>query len=230
MGTLFIGYSGGTIRLSDLMHGFVGATPAAPKVRSARSIASRQQRILNTFKLASLWSPIFDVPPEWIISITDIESSHDPNKVNMAAHSKGGAWGLMQQMADEAGEKLATIKRGFSEVPVVAATLKKWKGHPENLLDPMLNSMLGAWQLGMIRKNLGNTTDFKNIAAAYHQGLGAVRQRMKKGEPVVSRKTPAGLAYVAMATRAQNKFVPVLQAADPANTVLLALSQPGSSF
>lgn len=196
---------------------------------------------IDTFDLARRWGPIFGCPPATIMAITEIESAQDPSRVNPARADKGGAWGLGQQMADEADEKLGRIRRGFlSANPELAPVLARWKirpkkladldaiakagkldeaktkefkdvvetlhSHgvfPENLNDPELNIIMVAWQLGGLHKEFG---DFPTVAAAYHQGAGAVRSRLAAGEQPVGKQQPKGRAYVAMATHAYDKF------------------------
>jgi hypothetical protein len=163
-----------------------------------------------TLIAARKWNDVFGTPMGTIMSIVDIESAHNPIKVNMARAEKGGAWGLGQQMLDEAPEKIARIVARYGRIfPQVRATAKKWKGKPENLLDPDLNLMLTAWQLGKLHATFG---DFPTVAAAYHQGSGAVLHRLATGKPAVSRAQPLGLAYVSMAKAAREKYAPLIYA------------------
>jgi soluble lytic murein transglycosylase-like protein len=160
-----------------------------------------------TEALAKKWSPVFEVPVTTIMSIVDIESAHDPRHVNMAAFDKGGAWGLGQQMFDEASEKIQKIRHLFGDkFPQVKATARKWRGDPAMLLDPDLNLMLTAWQLGRLNKVFQG--DFDVVAAAYHQGEGAIRRRLAHGLPAVNRNQPKGMVYVAMAEAARKKYEP----------------------
>lgn len=162
----------------------------------------------KTLALVKKWSPIFGVPPETIMSIVAIESEHDPNKVNPAREDKGGAWGLGQQMLDEADEKIHKIRATFGKQhPEIKVTAKRWRGDPSNLLDPDLNLMITAWQLGQLHKAFGG--DFATVAAAYHQGQHAVQSRLAKGLPAVSKSQPKGMQYVAMAEAAHKKYEPV---------------------
>lgn len=163
-----------------------------------------------TIVAAKKWTDVFGTPMPTIMSIVDIESAHNPTKVNMARADKGGAWGLGQQMLDEAPEKIARIVGQYGKIfPEVKATARKWKGKAENLLDPDLNLMLTAWQLGRLHQQFG---EFQTVAAAYHQGAGAVRQRLAAGKPAVSRIQPLGMAYVAMANQAKAKYQPLIYA------------------
>ncbi len=86
----------------------------------------------------------------------------------------------------------------------VIAELEKKGQYPDNLLDPDLNLILAAWQLGQLTKEFG---DFPTVAAAYHQGAGAVRARLAGGEPAVGKKQPKGVAYVVMAMNARKKYL-----------------------
>ena len=163
-----------------------------------------------TLVAARKWNEVFGTPMATVMSIVDIESSHNPAKVNMARLDKGGAWGLGQQMLDEAPEKIGRIVHEYGKIfPQIRATARKWKGKPENLLDPDLNLMLTAWQLGKLHAAFG---DFPTVAAAYHQGAGAVHHRLATGKPAVSKAQPQGLAYVAMAKAAKTKYEPLIYA------------------
>ncbi len=160
-----------------------------------------------TEAVAKKWAPVFQVPVSTVMSFVDIESSHDPKKVNMARFDKGGAWGLGQQMLDEADEKVHRIKHAYGkQFPQVNVTSKKWRGDPANLLDPDLNMMLSAWQLGRLNKEFGG--DFRLVAAAYHQGEYAVKRRLSQGLPAVGKAQPQGLQYVSMAEEARKKYEP----------------------
>lgn len=158
-----------------------------------------------TFELARKWGSVFGAPVATIMTIVDIESTHNPRKVNMRAEEKGGAWGLGQQMVDEVDWKLTAILKQYGkDNAAIRKTSRKWKGTGESLLDPDLNMMLTAWQLGRLHRQFG---DFPTVAAAYHQGEGAIRARLAAGEPPVGRQQPKGVAYVAIATSTQRKYL-----------------------
>jgi soluble lytic murein transglycosylase-like protein len=160
-----------------------------------------------TLKLARQYSPIFAVPVSTLMAIADIESSHDPSKVNMDVAAKGGAWGLMQQMLDEAPWKIQMINGHEGKLlSSIKKVTKRFDGTGKSLLDPELSMVLGAWQLGQLTRAFG---DFNLVAAAYHQGKHAVEKRLAEGKPAVSKKQPKGLAYVAMANAAREKYLPI---------------------
>jgi len=147
-----------------------------------------------TLEYARKWGPVFMTPVSYIMVIAHIESAHNPRLVNMAAVKKGGAWGLGQQMADEAGEKVKRILGTWGHLPEVQATAKKWTGNPNDLLDPDLNVMLMAWQLGKAYRKFGS---FYLTAAAYHQGEGGISRRLAQGQPAVDPTLqPKGVTYV----------------------------------
>jgi soluble lytic murein transglycosylase-like protein len=159
----------------------------------------------DTFNLAQKWGPIFGAPPATIMSIVTIESDHNPNKVNPARSEKGGAWGLGQQMLDEAADKVLRIVHAYGkDYPEVKKAAKLWKGSPNDLLNPDLNLMITSWQLGKLHQEFG---DFPTVAAAYHQGAGAVRQRLRHGLPPVTPKyQPLGVSYVKQAMNAMYRY------------------------
>lgn len=179
-----------------------------------RAEAAMKKRAERTLSYAEKWAPVFNVPLSWIMALAEMESSHIPTKVNMTARHKGGAWGLLQQMADEVPYKLKVIRRfygrrGDKYAKRVRRTLRKWKGNPKALLDPNLNVMLAAWQLGRLNRVFGG--DFAKAFAAYHQGEFAVKRRLRKGHPAVdSSKQPKGYAYVKEAAHARMRYVPML--------------------
>lgn len=159
-----------------------------------------------TLALARKYAPIFDTPIATILAIAEIESGHNPTKVNMARSDKGGAWGLGQQMADEAQYKVDLIRRHYAKnFPQLRPVLARWKGRTQDLLDPELGMVLMAWQLGRLHRIFG---DLPTVAAAYHQGENAVKRRLDAGQPAVSAMQPKGLAYVTEAQNAASKYLP----------------------
>jgi Transglycosylase SLT domain len=163
-----------------------------------------------TQALAQKWAPVFEVPVPTVMSIVDIESAHDPRQVNMTVFAKGGAWGLGQQMLDEADEKIKKIRRLYGDkFPQVKTTTKKWRGDPHALLDPDLNLMLTAWQLGRLNKQFDGNFDI--VAAAYNQGEYAIKRRLAHGLPAVSKSQPHGMVYVSMAENAHKKYEPPIK-------------------
>jgi hypothetical protein len=161
-------------------------------------------------RLSRKWGPVFGAPVGSLMAITWIESMHDPVKINMARADKGGAWGLGQQMADEAEYKLGVIWRQYKRRhPELKHIINRYDGTAQSLLDPELNMVLTAWQLGLLTDKLG---DFATVAAAYQQGLGAVRSRLDAGKPAVSPRHQEGLLYVERAVAAQDQFAPLILA------------------
>lgn len=193
-------------------------------IGAARARKPRRDPALFTFKYASRWGPVFGTPIGWLLTLAQLESSHDPRKVNMAVAEKGGAWGLMQQMADEAVYKTDVIRKFYTRVhpstkdnwdpspaniALVKKTLAKWRGRPSDLLDPDLNMMLASWQLGRLRRIFGD--DLAAVAAAYHQGETAVQKRLDQGKPPVDpRLQPKGYEYVNRALNTEATYKPLL--------------------
>lgn len=156
-----------------------------------------------TRKYARKWGNFFAVPVLWLTTVAFLESSHNPCKVNMLRESKGGAWGLMQQMADETPYKLGKLLQSRKgKLPRVQYTAAKWTGEPGDLLDPDLNMMLAAWQLSRLRSQF---SDFETVIAAYHQGAPAVKRRLRRGRRALSpRRHPRGYDYVQRAIVARD--------------------------
>jgi len=188
MSTVYIGYDGSMVDL--------GAT-------ADERMQARAQRNLP---IISRWAKFFDVPIDWMMSFAENESSHNPRKINMTAREKGGAWGLFAQMADEAAWKISIVKKFYGKDPNVKKALAKWTGKPKSLLDPNLNTMLAAWQIGRLRKVFGE--DLTTVAAAYHQGESAVKRRLEAGlPPVTKEKQPAGYLYASRIVEAQPEYL-----------------------
>lgn len=191
--------------MSFIELGYMGAT---------RSEAAMRRRADKTLEYAEKWAPVFGAPVSWLMALAEMESSHIPTKINMAAKHKGGAWGLLQQMRDEVPYKLKVIRRFYARRsdPYRARVLKamsKWKGNPKALLDPDLNVMLAAWQLGRLNRVFNG--NFANAFAAYHQGEYAVKRRLARGLPAVDpRKQPKGHAYVHEAAEARARYIPMI--------------------
>lgn len=191
----------------------VGAD-ACKHCRAQIGIEPSDGRVARTLYFAEKWAPVFGAPLSWLLAIAEKESSHDPSKINMRAIQKGGAWGLMQQMADEVPYKLDVIRRFYGQPSKphwkkVRATMSKWRGRPRNLLDPDLNMMLAAWQIGRLSRVFEG--DFQNAIAAYHQGESAVKSRIEKGlDPVSPNMQPKGYAYVAEVSDLRQKYIPLL--------------------
>ncbi|MGH7339161.1 MAG: transglycosylase SLT domain-containing protein, partial [Candidatus Rokuibacteriota bacterium] len=90
-----------------------------------------------------------------------------------------------------------------SKDAVVKATVARWNGTGEGLLNPDINVMFGAYFLGRLTKEFG---EFKHVAAAYHQGPGTVRKVLAAKQPIPSGLPPKGRAYVASALKAHKEL------------------------
>jgi hypothetical protein len=155
-------------------------------------------------RLCRKWEDLFDAPVEEVLSILKIESDFNPAKRCLLRSKKGGAWGLGGQMLDEAHEKISAIKHQFPKNPKVTRIAGRFRGTGPSLLDPELNVMLTAFQIGQIHQRFD---DFEVVAAAYHQGANIVSWRLRNGQPPVSRlKTPRGHLYVERALQAFSSF------------------------
>lgn len=141
-----------------------------------------------TLRYARKWAPVFVVPIQTIMTIAHQESSHNPKAIGPPVARRGGvrAYGLMQQMEDEAGEKVGRILGTYGTFPEVQATARKWKGNPNALLDPDLNMMISTWQLGKLHRKFGG--DLGKVAAAYHGGAGVFKKGIgPKGREYIAR-------------------------------------------
>jgi len=155
-------------------------------------------------RLCGKWAKVFDAPVGEVLSILKIESDFNPQKRCLLRLEKGGAWGLGGQMLDEAFGKISAIKRRFPKNPKITRIARRFRGTGSSLLDPELNVMLTAWQIGQIHQRFG---DFEEVAAAYHQGANIVSWRLRNGQPAVSpEKTPRGHLYVKRALEAFVSF------------------------
>ncbi|MBO8171841.1 MAG: lytic transglycosylase domain-containing protein [Bacillaceae bacterium] len=102
----------------------------------------------------------YDVDPYLILSIIQIESNFNHNRI-----SKKGAVGLMQLMPDTA--RWVIEQAGFPEESIY------------NLDQPVINVHLGSWYLSFLdRKFNGNETA---VVAAYNAGPGNVERWLSEG-------------------------------------------------
>lgn len=162
-----------------------------------------------TFDLACKWGPLFDAPVGTIMAVVATESEHNPTKVNFLRAEKGGAWGLGQQMADETDYKIAILRRRYlREAPPalnLQRVIKRWKGTPKDLLDPELNMVLTAWQIGRLHRVFDG--DFETVVAAYHQGEPAIKLRLRAGKPAIGKRQPRGKMYVSVVLSAHARYL-----------------------
>lgn len=185
------------------------AQAAAPRktVVEIKMIAPNKPYPLTVKALAEKWGPIFGVDPSWIITLSYIESSYIPTKMNPRA--KTGAWGLMQIKFSTALDLLRRLKKApvFKNERVQKCLKAYWRGQDHDLLNPDLNIMLAAYYLATIRKEFGD--DFEKVAAAYNQGPGNARKALKNATaastPFASNLASEGQKYVAMAFAAREK-------------------------
>jgi soluble lytic murein transglycosylase len=95
----------------------------------------------------------YDVKPELVASIINVESSYDKN-----AKSNRGAIGLMQIMPSTAEWVCSSLKKEYSE---------------ENLYDPIENIQIGTYYLAYLIEYFGN----EDLAiCAYNAGMGNVKR------------------------------------------------------
>lgn len=141
----------------------------------------------TTRALAEKWGEIFDLDPGWIMSHAFVESTMRP----LAHNIPGNAWGLLQLKPGTANDIVRWIKASDrSKEPSVTKTLKLWHGRGEDLLNPELNTMLGAYYLARLKREFGD--DHAIVSAAYNQGPGAARLALRTG-----KITPAMHKYIA---------------------------------
>ena len=159
--------------------------------------------------LAEKWGGIWGVPKSFIQTIADIESSNIPAKHNLndRAIKLGGAWGLME-ITFRTGEDLARVVRKTEEArkwKEIARVLKeKWHGNAEDLLDPELNVMLGAYYLSRLFRDF---RDIDKVAAGYHAGPRAVASALRRGgDAWKSLLGPYSRAYIGMAEGAYPRY------------------------
>lgn len=153
--------------------------------------------------LAEKWGPIFGAPPGVLLVLARIESGFRPMEKNVSPRAllRGGAWGLVQQTLDTAIDNAPRIAREYGSNSEVSATLRKWNGDGTSLLDPDVNMMFAAFQVGRLAAEFG--TELATLAAGYHQGAGKLRQLQKEGKPIVAANLPPnGNKYVTSALAA----------------------------
>jgi hypothetical protein len=170
---------------------------------------NRKSRPDLTFDLACKWGPLFDAPVDTIMAVVATESEHNPAKINLLRSEKGGAWGLGQQMADETDYKIKILRRRYLHEASPALNLQRviarWKGSPQDLLDPELNMVLTAWQIGRLHRVFDG--DFETVVAAYHQGEPAIKLRLQAGKPAIGKRQPRGMLYVSVVLSARARYL-----------------------
>lgn len=164
---------------------------------AARILAGPKQQGL-ALALAQKWGPVFGAPVPLIMTIMDIESSFRPGvkNTNARAMKLGGAWGLMAMTLSTA-KSIAAQLRGHAN-PLVVSTLSRWDGTGPGLLNPDINVMMGAHELG---RDYAEFRDPYLTAGAYHQGRGKIRELVKAGKPIPASLPPFGRQYVTDAIR-----------------------------
>jgi len=178
------------------------AVVKGPEVVATIKSGSQQKGLVVA--LASKWGPIFGAPLGTIVTISYIESRWRPGSknTNERAMLRGGAWGLMQQTLDTAkGHAKALASHSNA---LVKETLKKWDGTGPGLLNPDVNVMFGAYQLGKL------TSEFKEfglVAGAYHQGAAKIRSMLKERKSIPAELPPFGKQYVTEALKRYKELV-----------------------
>lgn len=172
----------------------VAAYYKGPKMVMIIKGGRQQYALLLT--LANKWGPIFGAPASTIMTISKIESDWRPNlkNTNERAMVRGGAWGAMQQTLETAKGHATALKNHSNSL--VRATLARWDGTGPGLLNPDINVMFGAYQLGKLTKEF---KEFGLVAAAYHQGAAKVRSMLAAKKPIPAELPPFGKQYVTKA-------------------------------
>lgn len=153
-------------------------------------------------QLAAKWGPVFGVPSFVIVSIASVESDFRPTCVNRSkrASSRGGAWGatgLTLTTAEGIADRLASHSS-----PEIRRIAQGWDRRGEGLLDPTRAVVFAASYLGALWREFGN---FRDVAAAYHQGAGKVREVLSRGGVIPDDLPPIGREYVARALAAREE-------------------------
>lgn len=142
----------------------------------------------------------FGVSPLILWSIATVESGRNPKAVNKSPRAmvRGGAWGLFQMTLATARDLFTRFGTLLRQFPAAA----KWNDTGESLLDPELNTLLGAFYLG--RLSLEFHGAFVPTVAAYQQGPGPVRAVLAKGGNPATDLPAKGREYIALALAASN--------------------------
>lgn len=178
-----------------LLGGAAAALAGGGATQIRRVLSGPRQQGL-ALALAQKWGPIFGAPVPLIMTICDIESSFRPgvSNTNDRAMKLGGAWGLMAMTLSTAKSVAARLRSHAN--PMVVATLAKWDGTGPGLLNPDVNVMFGAHELGR------DFAEFRSpylAAGAYHQGRGKIRELLKANKPIPASLPPFGRQYVTSA-------------------------------
>jgi soluble lytic murein transglycosylase-like protein len=168
-------------------------TPIEPVTGEARYQAVRV--------LAKKWAAVWHVDYRWILAFSAVESGHRPNATcnNERARLVGGAWGLLQITGDTSHTIVNKIRSFATRRPEfiehVKTILPRWNSqNPSCMLDPERNVMFGSFYLAELA---ALWSALALVAAAYHQGPGAVARLLKAGLAIPDDLPPNGRIYVA---------------------------------
>lgn len=148
------------------------AMPKKAKAAPRRKPNANQTRAVA---LAVKYGNTFKIPPSLLIAIMQIESSNNPQAVNMK-NPRGGAWGLTQMT-------LATAQDLTKRFPAVAKKYwPKFDGTGPSLLDPETNVAIGAFHASLLWKRYKDKPgNWLTAGLAWHQGSGNVDRFIEEG-------------------------------------------------
>ena len=152
------------------------------------------------------------VPTSVCLTLMEIESSFRPDAhavPSAEALARGvhpaGAWGLLQLLQPTAADMVRKLTR-FPGLPRIAReTIDMWDPrNPACLAAPSLGSLLGVVYLDHLAERFGPGLD--QLAAAYHNGPGFLRDFLAEGKRIPEDMPPKGRAYILRARRVWPKY------------------------
>lgn len=164
-----------------------------------KSHSNPPQKRAELEALARKWGPVFGADPQHMITLSKVESSWQPDSVNLLAVTQGGAWGPYQMTKKTAAGWAARLVKNTSDA--VRSIAGRWDGQGVRLTrDLELASVLAAAMIGSLTRSLKS---FPLVAGAYNRGLGAVLKLQKEGGKFPDDLPGKGADYVARAVATQ---------------------------
>jgi soluble lytic murein transglycosylase-like protein len=161
----------------------------------------------DTFEaLCAQWAAIWSVPELVLWVVATLESQRVSGAVNDkgADAERGNAWGLFQVTHDTARELMSRPELQRFEAS------RRWDGSGPSLLDPGLNTMLGAYYLGKLWQRYEG--DFAATVSAYKYGPAPIDRILARGGDLAAELPPEGRNRIRKALELRQAFTGALAA------------------
>jgi soluble lytic murein transglycosylase-like protein len=136
--------------------------------------------------LSYRWGTYFDVRPEILRRMLQVESGGKTTAVNLSSpgdRARGGAWGLMQVTRDTAREIAGRLERESD--PLVRSNVALYRAAgPSALLNPDVGLMFGASHFASLLRSFGGNEP--NAVGAYNRGATGMRSYLATGKDAMA--------------------------------------------